>query len=108
MAPALAGSDVSTERLGFPATGNASDQPGNMVASHGILSGKYTRHGMLGPETYVQEGHGIEDEARLERSRVARDLISAPKIEDGKAHLGDRFQKRATRRAGVSQIRRAL
>jgi len=66
MGPVLEGSDVSTEELGFPATGNASGG----VASRGIASGKYTRHGALPHdlETYVQEGRR-EDIARLERSR---------------------------------------
>ena len=63
--PVVAGSDRSTELLGFPTTGNASGG----VASRGIANGKYTRHGMLGPETYVQERR--DNIARLEASRRA-------------------------------------
>jgi len=68
--PVLAGSDRSTELLGFPATGNASGG----VASRGIASGRYTRYGSLPghAETYVQEGNwggGRENIARLEATR---------------------------------------
>ena len=65
MAPVVAGSDQSTRLLGFPATGNASGG----VAARGVSSGRYTRHGMLGPETYVQEGSRRENIDRLEASR---------------------------------------
>ena len=57
--PVLGGSDVSTQKLGFAATGNASAH----VARNGVATGRYTRHaspggraGDPGVETYVQEG----------------------------------------------------
>jgi hypothetical protein len=58
--PVLSGSDRSTDLLGFAATGNASGG----VAQRGIASGRYTAHGKVGPETYVQEGR-FDNIARL-------------------------------------------
>jgi hypothetical protein len=73
--PVLSGSDRSTELMGFPATGNASGG----VAARGILSGRYTKHGMVGPETYVQEGHFPgENIARLEAARRETATASLP------------------------------
>jgi hypothetical protein len=73
MTPVLGGSDESTRLLGFPATGNAS---GGVAARGSVPGGRYTRHGMLGPETYVQEGRwgfggrgAREDIGRLEATR---------------------------------------
>ena len=79
MGPVRAGSDVSTETLGFPATGNASAG----VAARGAASGRYTRFGQIDPnrrpgepgvETYVQEGSRRENIGRLEASR-ARETV---------------------------------
>ncbi len=101
MGPVRAGSDVSTERLGFPATGNASAG----VAARGAASGRYTRYGQTDPnaypgkpgvETYVQEGNWgrggrtREDIARLEATRIDRDRASRERaiIDSGSGAFG--------------------
>lgn len=81
MGPVRGGSDESTARLGFPATGNASSS----VAANGARNGRYTRYGQTEPgaypgkpgiETWAQEGNwgrggrgAREDIGRLEASR---------------------------------------
>lgn len=89
LAPVAGGSDVSTERLGFPATGNASAG----VASRGVSSGRYTQHGNVsggavggvtgapGVETYVQEASRIEKPERITGGGTAT-AQAAPTFEE--------------------------
>ena len=68
--PVVNGSDISTQKLGFAATGNASNQPGNEVANHGIRNGYYPKYKWVGDEVYVQ--HKPDNIARLESTRFDR------------------------------------
>jgi hypothetical protein len=68
--PVVNGSDISTSKLGFAATGNASDQPGNTVASNGIRNGYYPKYKWVGNEVYVQ--HKPDNIPRLEGTRFDR------------------------------------
>ena len=64
--PLLRGADPSSEALGFPASQNASNAPGNPVAANGIASGRYRPYAWMGGEMYGQKaGEG----AALERFR---------------------------------------
>lgn len=71
---ALAGSDRSTELLGFPATGNASQG----VAARGATNGRYKQYASLegkdpgtpGVETWVS-GHGNDNIERLNGTRLS-------------------------------------
>jgi hypothetical protein len=78
--PVLAGSDVSTQKLGFAATGNASAH----VARNGVVTGRYTRHaspggraGDPGVETYVQEGR-LDNIDRLNRYASGGSIPTPP------------------------------
>ena len=81
--PVLGGSDVSTDKLGFAATGNASNNPNDgergMVANHGIANGYYTKYKWVGPEVYVQ--HKPDNVARLESARFNRPPGDVPNVD---------------------------
>jgi hypothetical protein len=78
--PVLSGSDVSTRVLGFPATGNASNNPllgeAGMVAKHGINNGYYTNYRWLGKELYVNAKPDVM--ARLEGKRTGDPPVQPP------------------------------
>jgi hypothetical protein len=81
----LSGSDKSTELLGFPATGNASQG----VASRGVSSGRYQQyasldgtHGTPGVETYVS-GHGSDNVERLSSYRRKVEETAEQKLARG-------------------------
>ena len=74
--PVLAGSHVSEDLLGFPATGNASNAPGNEVANHQFAGG--TRGGWLPAYGKTREAYFLEHPAALKLPRLPQGEQASP------------------------------